>query len=331
MTALQLLSSNMVAFELIRNDGTHEPLPAEEVEISTNVVRVKAGETIQSLLIAEGFRPDAGSYGLVYLLNPSLRDLAELRPDSSLALPRVKLDPAAQRAINAGDSVGVILDPELRESFGKNVSAVSPEIALMVTSWSAEQLGGAERADDMRQSLKNISTNLDFIQRGLADSNGVAIPTSALTQLSEETKALHDICSWAAMPGGALSEQDQVFIRATEKDLAIKKDAYSRAAGEQIARRWRKVLVTVNILKNGVDVPSSSKLRVWYVPQHQVGNRDLTRSFPRACSPCEDSLDEAQYIFWAAHDDDRQHTPVTNELSQEISRYRTSRISLTVK
>lgn len=297
--------------------------PSESISLVSESVPVN-GKTIGELLNEAHIFDDVEAIGVVYALNPQIRELNRLNI-SQLRIPKAQEGQNLESAFKEGFVVRLTVDKELKEQFNERVM----RLGKLVQDF--ENLG-TKRYKEPRtreftiKSLKNISETLQRINERIIQRAGTPIPTEALKQLSGEAKLLNELLSsLTSSSKPRLGKAEQRQITAIEKDIEIKKRSFKEVAGLEPPSRWGEVNVIVRTLKRGREVHG---LRIYYVAEALRNQNEEVRSFSKLSSPSDQLLPSASYIFWAVRDSDPQRKPITNEQPRDV--YQQAEIQLTV-
>jgi hypothetical protein len=302
----QLGGLNITMSLVKRTDRTPQAWPAEPVQLLAEPAQVKDGDTIQSLLRANGILPDVEAFAVVYALNSEMQNLSPLAPSTQLRLPKAQGGAGLQAALQQDSLVALTVDQKLKRDFDENViNLMGPMVPG--PSPGVKRFPRAARLaanDPTLRSLQKIGGSLEFMRLALLRRNGPPMASEALSQLNAQADLLYSLLRTR----GELSAADRDLIKAIEEDIEIKKSAFTQVAAGEPPARWNQVKVTVKTLKQGQE---ASGLRVYYVPKALKGNANHTRPFNKMTSPAEHLLQEGSFYIWAARDPEM--APVTNE------------------
>jgi len=296
--------------------------PAEPIALTVESVSPR-GKTIHELLADNHIFPDVEAFSVVYALNPQLKRLTDLNV-SQIRIPLVQGGPNLAGAFESGFTIFLTLDKDLKDRFGAQVQELT-RLTQAVSTFRPERFASPAAKQSVVTSLQGISDALRRINDRLVQRFGRPIPTEALSQLNAEVLLLNGVLASKAASETRINKNEQAQISAVERDIAVKKSAYTEVAAGGAPERWPEVKVTVKTLRGTSEVPS---LRIYYVPEALKGQDSETHSFGVLSSPSSQSLPEADYCFWAARDPGK--TAVTNEQCLEIRTNKQGEVQLTV-
>jgi hypothetical protein len=298
------------------------PWPAEAVTLTVQAVPVN-GKTIHELLRDNYIFPDVEAFSIVYALNPQIQKLNDLCV-TQLRIPVVQGGAKLTSAFSDGFMVFLTIDKELKEQFGSNIKMLT-RLTQAASAFGAAKFQSPADRETAIASLQNISDTLSRINDRLVQRFGRPISTEALNQINAETALLNRMLN-SKIPSDALitkSEQDQ--IAAVEKDINIKKRAYTEVAAGRAPERWPDVFVTVRTLRQGREVPG---FRIYYAPEALKGQDSEIQPFGVLSSPTNKTLSTAYYCFWGAMDPAK--TAVTNEVCIDLGMNKQEEVHLTI-
>jgi hypothetical protein len=296
--------------------------PAETVTLTAQSVAVN-GKLIHQLLMDNHIFPDVEAFSIVYALNPQIQQLSNLTV-SQLRVPVVQGGAGLKADFGSGFMVFLTVDKELKDRFVANVKELT--IATQsVSSFGPERFQSPADKESIVTSLKSISDTLNRIDDRIIQRFGRPIPTEALSQLNADVELLNRMLISKVSSEAKINKKEQDQIAAVERDISVKRRAFTEVAAGGAPERWPEVKVIVKTLKGSSEVPS---LRIYYVPEALKEQSSEVHSFGVLSSPSTQSIPEADYCFWAAKDPDK--SAVTNEQCVEIRINKQAEVQLTV-
>jgi len=302
---------------LTKKDWPKEPFSLTAESVSVNQ------RTIYELLKAAHIFPDVEAFALVYVINPDVRALREIKV-SQIRIPKIVGGPQLEAAFTEGFVVLLTVEREKKELFNAKVLRLK-QLVESVSNFGPEKFQDMSVHDVTIASLKTTSGILGGINQRVSQRFGRPISSEGLSQLIADVDLLSATLTNKTEATAKILKADEGKILSIEKDVRIKGRAFSEVAAGDAPDAPPDVLVIVKTLKAGNQVPN---LRIYYVPEALKDNNDDVRPFGVLSSPSNKKIPEADYCFWAAIDP--SHTPVTNVLCLEIRQAAPSDIQLTV-
>jgi hypothetical protein len=296
--------------------------PAEPITLTVQSVPVD-GKTVHELLRDNHIFPDVEAFSVVYALNPQIQRLNDLCV-TQLRIPVVQGGAKLAAAFGDGFMVFLTIDKDLKDQFGSNVKQLT-QLTQTVSTFGVEKFQSQADRQSAVTSLQSISDTLNRINDRLVQRFGRPISTEALSQLNAETTLLNRMLSSKASPGALITKAEQDQIAAVEKDITIKKRAYTEVAAGGAPERWPDVHVTVKTLREGREVPG---VRIYYAPEALKGQDTEIQPFGALSSPTNKTLPTAYYCFWGAKDPSK--TAVTNEVCIDMGINKQEEVQLTI-
>ena len=286
--------------------------PDEPVGLNAQSVLVN-GKTIHELLREAHIFPDVEAFAVVYILNPEVSELRQLKV-SNIRIPKVVGGTKLDAAFTRGFLVFLTVDKEKKAQFNDSVQKLR-KLAQDVAKFGPNQFQDASARDAVLDSLNSTTTILGGINQRIAQRFGRPITTEVLSQLNAETESLDRLLTSKVASKSRIDKSDQDKILAIQKDVRLKGRAFAEVAAGEAPDRYPEVKVIVKTLRDGNPVPN---LRIYYVPEALKNEDSEAHPFGVLTYPPHKELPEADYCFWAAKDPDR--TPITNQLCLEIRR-----------
>lgn len=307
-----------VTLSLVKRTPTQTRMDWPKEQISLTAESVAVGDmTIHELLKAAHIFPDVEAFTMVYVLNPEIEELREIKVPR-IRIPKVTGGPQLAAAFTDGFVVLLTVDKEKKERFNTNVKRLAELVEISKTK--PETFPVVPTPDSVINSLSATSAILVGINQRLTQRFGRPISTEGLGQLNAQVELLNEI-----LTKSKIGSCDAEKILAIEKDVKLKGRAFSEVAAGDAPDAPPDVLVTVKTLRAGNPVPN---LRIYYVAEALKDNESEVHPFGVLSSPANKKLPEADYCFWASVDP--QRSPVTNVLCLEIRRTALPEVQLTV-
>jgi hypothetical protein len=287
--------------------------PAERIKLTIKTVIIKNDSGIDNLLRAQGIRPDAESYTLIYDLNQSLENLDNLPRGTRIVVPSVTGGPRLRQKLKSGYLIMLNVDKRLKDTLAGNI------VALRDLSKRFAALNPISLADPSRQkdSINAVQESVDWLahmQMTIARRSAKPIRILTLRQITNESDILRLILEAAIKPGQRLMAADQKQIFAIHDDLEelLKRWDEPMAGGLPPGEPQYKVVVEIR----GEDSAMIRNLRVYYVERGlfriPIVNPPVRyTNFRGLGSGSWELLPIKNYKVWAAKDGDPTN-PVTN-------------------
>jgi hypothetical protein len=282
----------------------------------THVI-VGANDTISGLLRRNGIFPNSDAMGVVYSLNPDLTQLSPLPEKLSIVLPGLKRTDEVNKALKEDFLASLTMDQKLKDDLIATWKSLQP-LVMQISAFGAERFSQAEDKDRVTTALQNTTESLHDMTIVLRENNR-PLSHEILSQTYNDAAVLLSIVQQAAQPGQKLGPEDQnrIFLIASDMELKVRNLNEARGPNDS-PPRWRDTRVIVDVLENQKPVPG---LRVYYVPEALEGQSVFVRQFSVLSSPAEQVLPEADYMIWAANENDTTsttaHVPVPVRKSPE--------------
>lgn len=254
-------------------------------------------KSVQDLLTAHRIYPDSGAVGLIYALNPDLRDVYALTAGQDLRIPEI--EPARGTDLPDGSAFKIHYDERLiheiaavRPSFSELLSAAST-----LTAKKAADVSAAEAMIEcVYTAFSSFSRIADHLQRGDQPTDH-----EMLLQVIDDINDLSQTVLRVAAPTTPATAADSTLICSVAKDLETKRLGFNEIKSDTpVLLRWPEALVVVNTYDSATHSPVS-RLKVHYALEALQGVPDRDHVFSQHGSPAESplALPEADYVFWA--------------------------------
>ena len=101
----------------------------EALTLTATPVQMTRQQTIYSILQGNGVVPDTEAICLVYDLNPTLKDIKDLRAGGTVQVPKVSGGQDAAKGLGKGYLVALTVDPEIRQALNRGVDTLQTAAA----------------------------------------------------------------------------------------------------------------------------------------------------------------------------------------------------------
>lgn len=292
-------------------DLSPRPWPQHAVELTQTAVTVTQSSNIYRLLQTNGVAPDPGAFALVYDLNPALRDVNRLRPDTVVQLPSILSGNGLSKLLQDRNLVELTVDPELRHELNKRIEALQ----LLIPSIS--QL--TEDANVQSQII-NLIGWYQQIEKRFERKTDPPLRQPTLIELRDEADLLEAILGNALHQSRKLTTEEQTRVAAIHEDVKLEITQYGQVLANLAPMAQAFYSVTVNI--KGLDPKRLQSLRVYYTYNGLFRPLPaeppiMSLGFTNLGSGTSKNLLMKSYQIWAANDGDPNH-PVTPPYSLRI-------------
>ncbi|MCX5893604.1 MAG: hypothetical protein NTW80_11660 [Deltaproteobacteria bacterium] len=298
-----------------QRDGSSRGLPEGSVELASQKVTLKEGESLEKLLASNGIFADGESIGMVYQLNPTL-DAKAIKPGAEIMVPFVKDKKQLSGEFAKGGLVAVTLDKAKKQEFIKLLK----ELEVAATGLSDLKVQQFDSPEEMAKFSKTTKSVVDKMAgfKVVIKERTRPLNSEMLQQMIGEAKQMTSILNKIIKVDQKVSKDDLQTVELTAKDMDIRMQSLAEKKGlGGLPLRFPELLVTVKTIdvEKGKEI---SNLRVYYVPQALWNDRDnqYKRSFDRLTSPADRVLPEADYFIWAANP--HNGTPLTEKMALEV-------------
>src|SRR6266851_4950683 len=142
-------------------------LPAEsdatKAAVISERVQVSRASDLSGLLTARGVEPTPEAIGAIYDLNPTLDDIRNIKPGTTLALPKLTGDPALRAAISRGYKIHVANEATPI----KSVTATNIRLGVLSERISSVGVERFRVAADRERFVRSFTTARSLIDRTL--------------------------------------------------------------------------------------------------------------------------------------------------------------------
>jgi hypothetical protein len=283
------------------DDLSAAPWPHEPVTLQPATATVTPDVNIYLLLQAHGIAPDPGAFALVYHLNPNLKDLNALPPDTRLQIPSVAEGPGLQKLVRDRHLVELTVDPDVRRDLNRRIEDLQrllPNIAPAIADANP-------RAD-----LETLIGWFQQIERRFKRKTDPPLQRATLVEMGNEAELLDTILADALRQHRQLTGAEQRQIAAIYEDIKLEMNQYGQTMASAAPAAPSSYSITVNI--KGTDSQLISGLRVYYTYNGLF--RPLpaqppvpSYGFTRLGSGQSEKLPMKNYQIWAAKDGDANH------------------------
>lgn len=282
-----------------QSDVSVKALGPSEIRLSTRRVRVREGDSIESLLQAGGILPNAESFGAVYTLNPEL-DPRALVPGRELALPAADGGAGLAAARKDGYLVALTLDVPGKQDLLDQVVKLEDLSGRFASLDSARFPSAAARA----QSVEDLETTVNLLRSVKTVIRGQTRPLDPelLWQLRMESKHVASVLAAVFEGQRPVTAADARTLHLVAESMRIRAEHFRRVRGPgDPPERYARVRVAVRTV--GAGRRAMDGLRIYYAPEALYEVPSAVKPF-RELSPAAEYLVEANYRIWAARSPD---------------------------
>ena len=280
---------------LVRLSDSSSRVPEQdEIRLSTALVRVRDGDSIESLLAAHGILPDAESFGAVYTLNPGI-DPTSIRPGSDVLLPQAAGGEALAAALREGYLVALTLNVEEKQELLNRIETIEG-LAAGFVQLDADRFGGGAERD---RTVGYVTGSLEFLRSvtTIIREQTRPLDPEMLWQLGMEASLLESLLEGPVRGNRVLTTEDKQRIRLVGESMQFRAEHLRRARGDgEPPPGYPMVQVQVKTLTAGNQ--EAGGLRIFYTPEALYDTEVAAKSFATT-SPVAGFLPEANYRFWA--------------------------------
>lgn len=279
---------------LIRqSDLSVRPAPPG-VRLSTKRVRVRAGDSLETLLTASGILPDAESFGALYALNPELDPRAP-PAGGELVVPAAEGGTTLTVALQEGYLVALTLAVPAKRELLDQVTLLEGLSAGFTRLPTASFPTAAERA----RSIDDLGATVNFLRsvRTVIRDQTRPLDPELLWQMTMESKRLSSVLTMAVNVRHAVTANDVHAIGLVAENMRLRAERFRRVKGPgEPPERDPRVRVAVRTL--GPDRTAMNGLRIYYAVEAFYELPSAAKPF-RELSPASEYLLEANYRVWA--------------------------------
>lgn len=325
------LGNQNVSMSLVkkRPDGTSTKINwPDELASLTSATVLTNGQTINKLLRNNNIWPDVEAFGIVYALNPEIKNLQKLEVDQ-LNIPKIKGGEDLQKLLDRRDAVVFLtVDKQVKIQFSEEVKALSATIER-IKNLPDQDFVDTNTKTNILNSLTIVFNALKGINTRIIQRVGRFIPTEVIKQLSVQAHLLNTDLIPAILPQVKIGKLELEEVTEVREDIEIKRRAFSEAAGGgEVPSRYPDVSVVVRTLRDGKEIPG---LRISYVAKALKNKPQEVLSFGELSSPASGLLPEGNYCFWATNDTTGAVVSNNPHCHPVLDGQGTIRIELTVK
>ena len=299
------LARRLIEMSVVRaEDLSPQAWPQQQMELKQISATVTRDTNVYILLQANGIAPDPGAFALVYDLNPGLKDVNALPPDTFLQLPSIAGGEGLKKLLQDRDLVELSVDPEIRQALNQRIEALQ----LLVPS--IPQVTADANAQAQTSSLIGWYQQ---IEKRFKRKTDPPLRQATLIELRNEAALLSSILEGALHQSRQLTADEQRQIAAIYEDVKLEITQYGQVLAGAAPKGQSYYSVTVNI--KGVDSKLIEGLRVYYTynglfrplpAQPPI----VSSGFTHLGSGQSENLLMKNYQIWAAKDGDSNH-PLT--------------------
>jgi hypothetical protein len=307
------LARRPVALTLVKaEDLSPANWPSGNVKVLVESAQLEANANIYELLQANGIAPDTEAFTVVYDLNPTLRDLKTLGPQTSLQLPKVVGGSELQAMLHGGYLVMLTVDPKLREELNRRIEVLQQAVGQF-TLLPAERFPSTAESESAKNSVKSLGKWYAQIEKSFLRRTGPPLRRESLVQLSSEADRLKSLLEEAVQSNRKLGTADLGQITAIHDDVELEITKYGQVLANEAPKADALYKVVVSI--TGGDAELIHGLRVYYKNYglyHEPPGEE-SDPFRNPGSGASELLRVQNYMIWAARDGDPAH-PLTKLL-----------------
>jgi hypothetical protein len=301
--------------------------PNEDVQLRVQPAHVDADTNIYSLLQANGIAPDAEAFTIVYDLNPTLRDLKTLEPQTTLQLPKVVGGRGLQEMLRHGYLVMLTVDPKLREELNRSAQALQ-RTAVSFAQLPADRFP-AMASSESKKNVESLAKWYAQIEKSFLRRTGPALRRESLLQLRGEADRLNSLLQEAVQSNRRLNTADLDQIMAIHDDVEVEMTKYGQVLANEAPKADALYKVVVNI--TGGDAKVIDGVRVYYTNYglYRQPPGKQSDAFRTPGSGASELLRVQNYMMWAAQDGEPGH-PLTEPLRVKVRPWDAEPISVTL-
>lgn len=299
------LAERTVGLRLVKAD-TLAPVawPDEKIALEQESALITVNQNVYMLLQGNGVAPDSEAFAIVYDLNPEIKDVGSLSPNTKVQLPKVVGGPQIRALLQNGTLTEFVVDPELRNDLNESIAS------LRTLSPQINQLSSQSQTQQQIQSLLQW---FDNIEKRFKRRTDPPLSHTTLLQMRDEARLLQSILVTASQQQKEITPGGAQQISAIYEDVKLEMNEYGQSLAGVAPKAESSYQVTVKI--KGADEKYISGLRVYYIlnglfpppPQHPP---ETSLGFRNLGSSQSETLLQKNYRLWAAKDGDANH-PVT--------------------
>jgi hypothetical protein len=281
--------------------------------LKTDTVTVQAGTRVENLLRSRAIVPDGDALSAIYLLNPEVRNVNDLKAGTRLVVPAL-----APGKVAAGARVQLVLIPGTKRDI-EQLTGVLDGLVPQLAQLPAERVGTPAERQEVSKALEDVQGYLKQVNTFVTEGD-MPLSPEMLGQFLDGARLVREVLDKALRPDGRWTGEDRQAIARIAEDMKLKAmnfDELRNPAGPA-AMRWRDVRVVVSVVQVPGQKPVSD-LRVFYAPEALVSKPFAVRSFPGLSPQVAKRLLEADYVFWGAPPGSSSQ-PVTDQVREEIRR-----------
>lgn len=287
------------------------PWPQGRIELKQTSATVTRGANVYMLLQLNGIAPDPGAFALVYDLNPTIRDVDALAPNTSLQLPIIASEEVLQKLLQGRDLVEITVDPEIRRQLNQQIEVLQSFLPV---------INGLATDPNAQAQLRNLIEWYQQIERRFKRKTDPPLRQATLLELLNEADLLSSILEDSLRQHKNLADNDQRQISAIDEDIRLEMTEYGQILAGAAPKAQNFYSVTVNI--KGLGSAHGESLRVYYTYNGLF--RPLPAEppvtswgFTQLGSGKSENLLMKNYQIWAAKDGD-SNNPVTHPYPLKI-------------
>jgi hypothetical protein len=280
------------------------------LSLRSREVRVRAGDSISTLLRSSGIVPDGEAFAAFYRLNPEL-STARVDRETRLLVPVVSGPQSLQRALEAGNVAFITIDLSQKLRYVQSARSLS-KLVDGLDSLSSAQFGDSAGKYRLIHEAARISDNAHSI--GLAlQGRSRPVDSTLMSVLVDEVELANSILAKVHAQETAPTEQQHEVLRAIGQDLAVRARYWTETLGHAAAAMVRISKVPVEIRTVSREGSEVKGLRVYWVEDALRTKRSPT-PFLTPSSPIADRLYVGDYVMWATALGDSAGRPLSEVL-----------------
>jgi len=299
-------------------DEVERATPQPPLRFTTITVPPGIG-SIRELLLRSHLYPDSDAIGLMYALNPDLRD--PLQPGTNVRNIQIALTPEAAKALSDGFLFKIYYDDKIIAALTSSRGKVL-KLTAAISSLAPERFAEPSLRQTTLDCVSSISADFDRIADFLEDRHQ---PTNheMLSQVLGDVELLLRSLGRITTEAGTVTADDKNATCVVANDLKIKEQGFEGATmGTSTFLRWPEAHVLVNTVDSVTHRPLSM-LTIQYAPAALQNDLTWVKSVFAPSSPTELELPEADYVFWVTKDGGG--SPASNRMPASVRKTQDSK------
>jgi len=280
----------------------------QTARIEPEIVTVRRGDWVVSLLADNGIRQDAQALALIYDLNPQVEDIRQIQAGQKLKLPSIEGSASLEFALRKGYRVELLRNLAIVQVANTRADQVQ-QLESTVIGMRIDRFASPRDKTELTDLLSETRKAMDAIK-----SPDNIVSQKVLQQASTDVGFILKSVSAVVESGRPISVSDLAQTQESAENL--------QALGQEVKAGGSGLVRTKINTDSATTGEPVKQLKVFYVPKADSNQR---QECSELSTPLTEAIARGDYIFWAmrgnekvSEDKERKIRKATRDIPLDI-------------